>query len=302
MNILVKFVTLLLIAVLTNTAQAGTQTVNTLRAETYQLISPYIRNNDPIRLTSDGSTATYKVSSELLNSSNGTSFRIVLAATNGVGVTQRFEPHCDPTGVIDYTDSTGHYVVTCNVLVQYANEPNYTHYDPSKITIPIAKLAFDTSWTKNGVSIDPSETVVPGNLAYAGRMNVYSDRGYITCYYTFITLDTSYNTALSLNIDDVASVTGDDAIINYSWNVSPGTPFVSAMNTKMSMQQLDSNIVMSYVKPDGSGSAVIVPNHYVVLEDTSKRLTSNGQIKLKLASKTGFGTKSSRLRVTVEWQ
>ncbi|HAW7893075.1 TPA: hypothetical protein JLM80_004860 [Escherichia coli] len=226
----------------------------------------------------------------------------MLAATDNVGVTQRFVPYCTPSGVVDYTDSTGHYVVTCNSMVQYANEPNYTHYDPSKITIPIAKLAFDIKWTKNGVSIDPSTTVVPGKLAYAVKLDLYSGRGYITTGYTFTALETSYNTVLSLNIDDVVSVTGDDAIINYSWNVSPGTPYVSAMNTKMYMQQLDSNIVMSYVKPDGSGSAVIVPNHYVVLEDTSKRLTSNGQIKLKLASKTGFGTKSSRLRVTVEWQ
>lgn len=109
-------------------------------------------------------------------------------------------------------------------------------------------------------------------------------------------------TELTLQIDDVARVTDDDVVINYRWDVSSGSYLVSSIYSKMYMQQLDSNIELRYVKPDGSGSAVIVPNTNVTVEDTSPRENSNGQIKLKLNSKTGFGPRTSRLRVTVEWQ
>ena len=88
----------------------------------------------------------------------------------------------------------------------------------------------------------------------------------------------------------------------YSWVVSPEASNVSAINTKMYMEQIDTNLALSYVKPDGSGAVAIVPHSKVTIEDTSRRITSNGKIKLKLDSKTGFGTRSSRLRVTVEWQ
>ncbi len=303
MNRIGKFVTILSFSLSIKTGYCINQNVTTSRSDGIQLISQYLTTYPNITLTINGTTARYATTSTNVHQGNGYSYRIELTSTNGAGVTQNLVPYCKPIGGSVYDDSTGHYDVTCNTYVKYANEKNYTIYDPTKTTATIEKFAFDTVWSKNGVPIDPMSMFLSTSLANRVEIGVDNGSGSYTPYvYTFKTIETAHDTVLSLNIDDVVHVNGDDAEINYSWNVTPGVPSVSTMYTKMYMQQLDSNIVMSYVKQDGSGSEVIVPNNKVVLEDTSKRLTSNGKIKLKLDNKTGFGTKSSRLRVTVEWQ
>lgn len=212
-------------------------------------------------------------------------------------------PACRINGPTSYTDSTGSYSVTCSVKVRYYGETEYIPYNRVKAKKVIA-FAVDTIWAKNGVPVNPATTLLPGVFDGKPTFTVYGNNttpisGTITIPYIE---DRRGRTVLGLNIDDIVTATSDGVVINYSWSVSPGADNVSSIYSKMYMEQLDSNIEMAYVKPDGSGSTVIVPNNVVVLEDTSKRLASNGQIKLRLDSKTGFGTKSSRLRVTVEWQ
>lgn len=299
MNRFVRFVTLMLIVVITNPTQAGTQHEQSSRYEKYGNILPKLSFIETLTQTSGGYTATY--TPWAVTRPDGAGVRIVLTASDGTGVPQSIEPTCAPQLSVTYSDSTGDYATKCKVLVFYIDGSDFQPYDPTKKSTPIVQFALDTIWTKNGVEINPTKTLVPELLGDSFYFRLYSDsytvKGYM--YQGSWGLNT---TALDLYVDDVVYATGDDAVINYSWKVSPGLPFISAMNTKMYMEQIDSNIAMSYVKPDGTGAAVIVPNTKITLEDNSKGLTSNGQIKLKLDRKTEFGTRSSRLRVTVEWQ
>ncbi|RDO49985.1 hypothetical protein C4A74_00513 [Escherichia coli] len=301
MNILVRFVTIMLIVAITNTTQGGTQTVRASRYDSYGRIRPMLNNWYDITVTSGGSTATYTPST-ITQTPDGAGVRTVFMDFNGAGVTQSREPTCVSNRTESYSDSTGVYQLKCRVLVQYRNDSTFQPYDPLKKSTPIIGFAVDTIWTYNGVEINPTTTDVPRYLCDGFNFRLYSNDLLTNNVYNFRGSWDINITALTFNIDDVVYAAGDDVIINYSWKVSPGFPFISAMNAKMYMEQIDSNIAISYVKPDGTGAAVIVPNTNITIEDNSKGLTSNGQIKLKLNSKNEFGTRSSRLRVTVEWQ
>ncbi|WP_143370951.1 hypothetical protein, partial [Escherichia coli] len=179
---------------------------------------------------------------------------------NGAGVTQSREPTCVSNRTESYSDSTGVYQLKCRVLVQYRNDSTFQPYDPLKKSTPIIGFAVDTIWTYNGVEINPTTTDVPRYLCDGFNFRLYSNDLLTNNVYNFRGSWDINITALTFNIDDVVYAAGDDVIINYSWKVSPGFPFISAMNAKMYMEQIDSNIAISYVKPDGTGAAVIVPN------------------------------------------
>lgn len=300
MNILVRFAPLILIFTITNATQAGTQTVQATRNEYYGRIRPMMNNYVNIIVTSGGKKETY-VTGTIGAIPNAAGIRSTLMALSGRGVPQSGEPYCIPKEPRTYSDSTGDYKLSCRTLVQYRNTSDFQSYDPRNQT-DIVAIAVDTTWTKNGVEINPTMTDVPKFLGDGYKLYLYSDDGLKNYEFTFQGRWDNNDTVLTFNIDDVVYGTGDDAIINYSWVVTPGFPFISAMNANMYMEQIDSNIAMSYVKPDGTGAAEIVPYTKINLEDISKGLTSNGQIKLKLDGKNAFGTLSSQLRVTVEWQ
>ncbi|MVW21898.1 hypothetical protein GP664_26120 [Escherichia coli] len=232
------------------------------------------------------------------------SVMIVYTARDGVGVPLTAAPRCNVvSGITHYEDSYGTYDVSCLMRVQYADSKAWQRYDPMKKNIPVVKFAAVTSWDLDGISVDPAHVPFPSTYSYAFDLSVIGTSPQAPTTVMFDSQKSQDGTTyLTLDIDDVVSFTDDVATIKYNWRVTPGLPFVSALNTQMYMEQIDSNLALSYVKADGSGAAVIVPNTKVSLGDTSTGLTSNGQIKLKLDSKSGFGIRSTRLRVTVVWQ
>ncbi len=294
-----------MLIVIDSTSHAGTQTVQNYRLDGVKTMAPELYMHPSFTITnsnnypSDTFVAKQKIAR--VNVATGPAYRIELYAT--YGALQLLTPTCFPMGVSNYTDSSGHYVATCNLLVQYYDSRNYQAYDPQNKNKPIVGFALDVQYLKNGTPIDPYVTEIPDAITDTFTLQAFDDRVPHQVDYSIYENQSNYgHTYLYLTIDDVVSVTGDDAVINYRWSVAPGLSYVTTMNKKMNMEQIDSNLTLSYVKPDGSGTEVIVPNTLVTIEDTSRGLTSNGQIKLKLGSMSGFGTRSTRLRVTVEWQ
>ncbi|MVW21872.1 hypothetical protein GP664_25980 [Escherichia coli] len=301
MKILVPLVATTIIV---SSSHAGTQSTTDRREEEYSTYGPNTLPSNPIYYPPGYyGKLPYNGRLSIENGPDGPIMRETYTCANGVGIPQTSAPWCEFLNLPPSQDSNGSYSVDCRVLVEYGKNSGLQPYDPAKSTANINKFAIDTYWRKNGTQIDPTKTSFPGPPSYVVQMHLAFAKGNNQDDILFLaTKRESGYTVLTLRIDDVVYVNGVDAVINYSWDVSPGISYISAMKTKMYMEQLDSNIEMSYVKPDGSGSAVIVPNNCVTLEDTSQRLASNGQIKLKLNNKTGFGPRSSRLRVTVEWQ
>lgn len=211
-------------------------------------------------------------------------------------------PSCSVVGPTSINYSGREYRVQCRVTVNHRFGAAFQDY-PDLHDNRIVQFAIESLWSIDGKLVDPTKTNIgPG---FTGQIN-------FTLYGAGESPSTGYvdydrnptatvRTELTLHLDDVVRVTNDNVLINYRWDVSHGPYEISSIYSKMYMEQLDSNIELTYIKPDGSGSAVIVPNAKVNVEDTSTRENSNGQIKLKLG-KTGFGTRTSRLRVTVEWQ
>lgn len=285
-----------------NDAHAATVTASDFRGESYGYYGKFGNTGTYVKIPSGIDLAP--VNGGVVTTSDGPALRIIyIQSATDTYWSMASVPGCQPMGLTSYNDSTGNYSVKCNIKVKYYGGTDYEPYNRTKAR-KVVGFAVDSLWAKNGVIVDPTHTLLPDKFDGTMNFTVFGNnttpiRGSVKANYIE---QTAGRTVLGLNIDDIVTSTSDDVVINYSWSVSPGADSVSSIYSKMYMEQLDSNIDMVYVKPDGSGSAVIVPNHIVVIEDTGKRLASNGQIKLSLDSKTGFGTKSSRLRVTVEWQ
>ncbi len=305
MYVFVKLGLLMLFVIVPINSHAGTQTVVATRDDGYKTFSPVLSTRPPLTITNSNNyssdTFTTSLYVKKLSNVNGPFWRIELHGTSGAA--QLLTPRCYPVGVRDYSHASGEYAVTCNLLVKYKNSRVYQNYDPNNKNKVIDSFAIDVTYLKNGTAIDPHATNLPIPLTGRFTIQTFDDRiPHQTEYELYENSYQSLHTRLDLTMDDVVCATGDDAVITYRWEAKSEVPNISAMNTKMYMEQIDSNLTLSYVKPDGSGAVAIVPHSKVTIEDTSRRITSNGKIKLKLDSKTGFGTRSSRLRVTVEWQ
>ncbi|HBE6203213.1 TPA: hypothetical protein KMK54_004917 [Escherichia coli] len=291
--------------IVTNNTHAGTQTVEATRDDGYKTFSPVLYTRPPLAITNSNNyssdTFTTSIYVKKLSNANGPFWRIELNGSSGA--VQMLTPSCFPMGVSDYSHASGEYAAKCNLLVKYKNNSNYQNYDPNNKNKVIVSFAIDVTYVKNGTAIDPQSTNLPIPLTGRFTIQTFDDRiPHQTVYELYENSYRSLHTRLVLTMDDVVRAIGDDAAITYRWEAKSEVPNISAMNTKMYMEQIDSNLALSYVQPDGSGAVAIVPHSKVTIEDTSRRITSNGKIKLKLDSKTGFGTRSSRLRVTVEWQ
>ncbi len=304
MNLFVRLVTLMIIAGVSYTAW-GSISVFDFRHDSTVYFEPILIGGNSTMWLPDNTTSGCPYGSNVVLHSGptGTTMMVVYSASDKVGVPMDRAPECAVDGPSEYTDGTGHYKVTCEMLVKYADSNNFQTYDPSKKNLPIGTFALNTIWTRDGVVVNPKLTLLPGELSNKFQVFAYTSKGMESASPWFETDGGIVNqVTVRLNIDDVKYVTGDEAVINYDWKATGSRAPISAMYATMYMEQLDSNIDLTYDMPDGGGEAVIVPNTQVTIEDPSKRLMSNGQIKLKLASKTGFGTRSTRLRVTVDWQ
>ncbi|WP_143370970.1 hypothetical protein, partial [Escherichia coli] len=261
MYVLKRFVTVIMaVVIVTNPSYAGTQTVEATRYETlYGYVLRKIINALNFGVVHNGVRQEIWLNG-MSDVPSHIGYRTYLILSRW-GVPQPAAPYCESySGQYSYTDSTGNYGFSCNVLVKYVDGASFQNYDPSKQTTDITEFAIDTIWTKNGVEIDPNTTYIPKCLAQGFKLYVYSNGSLVNNTYPFEVQWGKNVTKLALNIDDVVYASGDEAIINYNWGVTPAYPFISAMNTNMYMEQIDSNIAMSYVKPDGTGAAVIVPN------------------------------------------
>lgn len=292
---------LMMLAVIPCAVNATMQHVVDKRRDGTQTLGPDLEVKPDVVITSGGlGPVTYSPSLEIHNGTNTPFMRIKLTATGG-STSQSVEPSCAIPGVANYSDSSGDYSVTCNVKVLYAIGADYVTYNPRYKHVKINSFALDIIYEKNGMAIDPSTTGIPWALSDMAAIIVHNDQTPVSYRYEIRDKDTSTDSRLDFYIDDVVHASGDDVEINYSWSVSPGASYVSAIYTKLYIEQIDSNLELSYIKPGGTGAEVIVPNTKVILDDTYRGNSKSGSIKLKLGSITGFGTRSSRLRVTVEW-
>ena len=156
---------------------------------------------------------------------------------------------------------------------------------------------------ENGANVDPTTTVLPMRLSNTFLLTVFDDVAGTSDTIIFLTgNDQAGTTTLGLTIDDVVSVNGDDAVINYRWRVSRGLPYVSALYSTMYMEHIDSNLELTYYPYVGDSGIVLAPNTKVTIEGKSNASVGLGKIRLKLNNNSGFGPRSSKLRVTVEWQ
>ncbi len=282
---------------------AATQTVTETRTEAIGVYGPDIESYQSVH---NGARTFMPSDTRVVNTDDGPALRTVFTAGYATSNYWRMggAPLCIVVGPSYVTYSGREYHVSCRVKVNHRLGADFQYYDGAK-NDRIVQFAIESLWSNNGEIVDPTKTNLPPGFTGKYNFILYENGGGTASgnvKYRYNALAT-VRTELTFQIDDVVRVTDDDvALINYRWDVTHGPYLVSSIYSKMYMQQLDSNIALTYVKPDGSGSAVIVPNENVTVENTSPRENSNGQIKLKLDSKTGFGPRTSRLRVTVEWQ
>ncbi|HBE6203206.1 TPA: hypothetical protein KMK54_004909 [Escherichia coli] len=187
--------------------------------------------------------------------------------------------------------------------MKYANSLDYTAYDPTNKRALIVGFALDITYFKNGTAIDPTQTDIP--LALTGTFSIQT-YDYKTPHQTLYELRKQnyqkFNTELRLKVADHVYVTNGEAEIPFSWFIFKGAPYVETMNHKVYMEQIDSNLALTYIKKDGTGTAIVPHSKVSVENKLINGISGNGVIKLKLDSSTDFGTRSSGLRLTVEWQ
>lgn len=300
MKTLVPIMTGLLINTV-STPLAASYTVTDSRLDSLSTYSAKVVSYQGVRT---GARSFTPSTSEVDITSDGPVLRTVFTAQNVPSNywPQARAPECSIVGPTRITYQGRAYVVQCRVTVNHRLGTAFQDY-PQLHDNRIVQFAVESLWSIDGQLVDPTKTNIgPG---FTGKINFTlfgAGESPATGYVDYDRNPTAnVQTVLTLHLDDVVRVTDDNVQINYRWDVSHGPYVISSIYSKMYMEQLDSNIELTYIKPDGTGSAVIVPNTHVSVEDTSTREQSNGQIKLKLGQ-TGFGPRTSRLRVTVEWQ
>lgn len=208
---------------------------------------------------------------------------------------------CEPQ-LQNYTDSTGKYELICTPMYKFDGITSLQGNTSIHPDLKIEQIQLWVSIKKDGVFIDPEREPIPGAMDPIFTLTWRTVGGVRTATTRIMKKTTqSGTTQLSLDIDDHVNTYGDYATINYVWRVvNTGIPDITPLSTKMYMEQLDSNLEMTYIGSSGAGDVVIVPNTPITLP-TKMGLSDAGKIRLKLTSKRGYGPRSSQLRVTVEW-
>ena len=186
---------------------------------------------------------------------------------------------------------------------KYAGLAGFVQFNPSYKSRTIEKINVTITFLKDGVGLNPIVDPLPYAVKPYFRLAIPKGNGgtSIQTLNLYATGRTS-ETVLGVQIDNYVYVNGDVATIDYEWSVNNTAHLnIASLYTKMYMEQLDANLEMTYIAPNGSAGGVIVPNTTITLP-TKKGLSDSGQIKLKLTSKRGYGPRSTRLRITVEWQ
>lgn len=277
-------------------------TVTDQRNDGREILDMGLRYAPEITITNGNISGKYSATLYKKTDIHGTVMSIELAATSG-GTSQGAAPKCELLGWTSYTDGTGEYSVTCDILILYANQNQLRPFYQGFRNVKINKFVINVNYYRNGVLIDP--TVVEFPIEFPSSLNFYWTDGSVqkSQLYEF-KHHTAKNgkTQLTMTIPDRVGVVGDVITIPYTWGVTHVLGDVPSIYQNMYMEQLDSNLQLTYLLPGGGGIEEVVPNTKINIVDSSSGLTNTGDIKLKLASKFGYGSITSKLRVTVEWQ
>ncbi len=230
-----------------------------------------------------------------------TTVRIVLNHVSGTGTSQPTQPFCVARDAAVYRDATGTYILRCKLLVKYSDSSDFEDWSFVNRYRNILAFALDVTCSHNNVPIKIKWGGIPTQLSDAFRVQTY-DNGSTphSTYYEYDTQLASGTTTLELSINDTVHVEGTDIVIPYQWGVKG--PYRYPVYSLMYMEQIDSNLELSYIQASGASGGVIEPNTKVNVMSKSNATSGYGEIRLKLNNKTGFGPRSSKLRVTVECQ
>ena len=230
-----------------------------------------------------------------------TTARIVLNHVSGHGATQTTQPFCVARDEAIYRDATGTYILRCKLLVKYSDSSDFEDWSFVNRYRNILAMALDVTLTHNNVPIKIEWGGVPPQLSDAFRVQTY-DNGSTphSTYYEYDVQFATGTTTLELSINDSVDAEGTDIVIPYQWGVKGVYRY--PVYSRMYMEQIDSNLELTYIQPSGASGGVIEPNTKVDVMSKSNATSGYGEIHLKLNKKTGFGPRSSKLRVTVECQ
>lgn len=228
---------------------------------------------------------------------------ITITHTSGPGVPLDDAVSCES---VPPSYDTGRYTysLTCESEVKYKGMAGFQAYNPSYKRIKIDQIKLKLTWWKDGTAINPTVVPVPSDLLGVAFVKFYYGGGKVsTTRFRLNQTQKWGETKMIFNVPRMVKIIDPEFTIEYDWSVRMWDDQIfSPFYSKMTMEQMDGNMELTYLPENGTGAVTLVPNTIVTIVNENKNLPANGVLKFKITSPRAFGTRSTNLKLTVEWQ
>ncbi|HFQ8553833.1 TPA: hypothetical protein ACHTGG_001190 [Escherichia coli] len=251
----------------------------------------------------DGLNSTYVGQLNIARGPGAVRANITLTRTAGPGITLDNAVSCN--GVPE-SYNTGRYIysIRCATEVRYKGMDGFQQYNPENKLKRIEQINLQLTWWKDGTVIDPTVEYVPSELLGVVAAEIWYGGGK--------TNRTEFNlnqnekggyTEMIFNMPRAIKTRNPNLKIEYDWSLKQwDDSMFSPFYYRMAIEQLDGNIELTYLPGDGSSAVKLAPNTELTILHEQINQPRNGVLNFKMSSPRDFGTRSTRLKVTVECQ